>query len=208
MTPADGPVVRRRTVLRGMAGAAAIAIAAPLLDAPLARAFDDPGADGVAAAADPADSDPAASYEPAVWMRIPRIGVDSATVDVGVINGYYDVPWFDVGHHADSVHPGEPGNSVFNGHVLTIGAGRVFYRLHELEPGDAVFVYTAAYRTGWAVVSALAFADGDDSFLMTTSNDPQLTLYTCTGAFNPLERSYAQRLVVMAELVEVIPRPS
>jgi hypothetical protein len=88
MTPADGSVVRRRTVLRGMAGAAAIVIAAPLLDAPLVRAFDDPGADGVAAAADPAESDPAASYEPAVWMRIPRISVDSATVDVGVIDGY------------------------------------------------------------------------------------------------------------------------
>lgn len=163
----------------------AVALGGSLLRPPLVRAAD--------------------GYGPAAWMRIPRIGVDSASVDVGVTNGYYDVPWFDVGHHADSADPGGPGNSIFNGHVLTIDAGRVFYDLKELTPGDAVFVYTAAYRTGWAVVSTFAVPDGDDTFLAQTSA-PLLTLYTCTGTFSPLESSYDERLVVVGELVEVVPR--
>jgi LPXTG-site transpeptidase (sortase) family protein len=168
---------------------------------------------GLASADDTSDEDAPdlstpdqlASYGPSAWMRIPRIELDSATVDVDVIDGYYAVPWFDVGHHADSANPGESGNSIFNGHVLTINAGRVFYRLKELEPGDAVFVYTPDYRTGWAVASTFAVADGNDAFL-TQTDVPQLTLYTCTGAFNPLERSYAERLVVVSELIEVVPR--
>jgi LPXTG-site transpeptidase (sortase) family protein len=133
------------------------------------------------------------------------IGVDGATLDVDVTDGYYDVPCFDVGHHADSANPGDPGNSIFNGHVLTIDAGRVFYRLNQLAPGDAVFVYTAAYRTGWAVVSAFAVLDGDNTFLEQTS-DPQLTLYTCTGTFDPIERTFAERFVVVGGLQEIVPR--
>ena len=50
-----------------------------------------------------------------------------------------------------------------------------------------------------------AVADGNDAFL-TQTDVPQLTLYTCTGAFNPLERSYSERLVVVGELIEVLPR--
>ena len=179
---------RRRALLAGLLGVGASVLGGSLWRPSLARADDD-----------------AAAYEAAVWMRIPRIGVDSTTVDVGVTDGYYDVPWFDVGHHADSANPGEPGNSIFNGHVLTIGAGRVFYRLTELTPGDAIFVYTANYRTSWAVSATDAVADTDDTFLVQT-DQPQVTLYTCTGRFNFLERSYAERLVVVGELVDVVER--
>jgi sortase (surface protein transpeptidase) len=138
-------------------------------------------------------------------MRIPRIGLDSATIGVGVSDGYYDVPWFSVGHHVDSVNPGEPGNSIFNGHVLTIGAGRVFHDLNQLTPGDALFIYTATYRTGWAVVATYAVPDGDNSFLDQTV-EPQVSLYTCTGTFDVVERSYAERLVVIAQLQEIVER--
>jgi LPXTG-site transpeptidase (sortase) family protein len=197
------PFLRRRALLAGLMGMGAITLGDPLLRPPRAQAADDSEDAGSTAAPD--SSDQVASYGPPVWMRIPRIHVDSATVDVGVTDGYYDVPWFDIGHHADSANPGQPGNSIFNGHVLTIDAGRVFYRLNELAPGDAVFVYTAAYRSGWEVVAVFAVPDGDNRFLEPTS-DPQLTLYTCTGAFNPIERMFAERLVVVGELQELVPR--
>lgn len=140
------------------------------------------------------------AFGPAVWMRIPSIEVDSHISDVGVAGGYYEVPWFDIGHHGDSVNPGDLGNSIFNGHVVTVNAGEVFRRLHELRPGDAVYAYTPGYRLDWVVTDVFSVAQDDNSFLDDTEA-PRLTLYTCTGQFNPVERSYAERLVALGQLV-------
>jgi LPXTG-site transpeptidase (sortase) family protein len=150
---------------------------------------------------DQPDSRPVAdaSFGPAVWMRIPRVGIDSHVSDVGIVDGYYDVPWFDVGHHVDSHNPGESGNCIFNGHVVTINAGDVFRHLDELRPGDAVYVYTPTYRLDWAVTDTFSVPQEDNAFLGDTY-DRRITLYTCTGFFNPLERNYDQRLVVVCEL--------
>jgi LPXTG-site transpeptidase (sortase) family protein len=189
MTPAAGSSAGRRRLLAGFVGLAASGLLAPRL----------------ARASSVEDPPPPEMDGPPDWIRVPRIDLNSATVDVGVVDGYYDVPWFDVGHHADSANPGQPGNSIFNGHVLTMNAGRVFYRLNALAPGDAVFVYTPAYRTGWSVTSTFAVTDDDSSFLEQT-DQPRVTLYTCTGQFNFLERSYAERLVVVCQLEEVVPR--
>jgi LPXTG-site transpeptidase (sortase) family protein len=145
------------------------------------------------------------TFGPAVWMRIPRIGVDSHVSDVGIVNGFYDVPWFDIGHHNDSANPGEFGNSIFNGHVVTINAGDVFRRLHELTPGDAVYAYTPDYRLDWVVTDLFSVGQDDNSFLDPTEV-PRLTLYTCTGDFNAIERNYAERLVAVAQLVTLGPR--
>ena len=154
-------------------------------------------------ASDPAD--PGADFGQAEWMRIPRVGVDAHVSDIGISDGYYDVPWFDVGHHVDSHPPGEPGNSIFNGHVATLNAGEVFRRLNELTSGDAAYVYTAQYRLDWAVQDVFSVAAEDNSFLLDTA-EPRLTLYTCTGRFNPIERSFAERLVVVAQLVDAVSR--
>jgi len=148
-------------------------------------------------------SDP--GFGAAEWMRIPSIGVDSQVTDVGIVDGFYDVPWFDVGHHADSHNPGDLGNCIFNGHVATINAGEVFRRLDELQRGDAVYVYTPAYRLDWVVTDTFPVDQDDNSFLDDTTQ-PRVTLYTCTGQFNPIERSYAERLVVTAQLVQTGPR--
>jgi LPXTG-site transpeptidase (sortase) family protein len=145
------------------------------------------------------------TYGPAQWIRIPRIAVDSRISEVGITDGFYDVPWFDVGHHVDSHNPGETGNSIFNGHVVTVNAGEVFRHLDQLTAGDAVYVYTPAYRLDWVVDEAFSVAEDDSSFLA-DSDEPRVTLYTCTGRFNPIERSYAERLVVVGELVNVAPR--
>jgi LPXTG-site transpeptidase (sortase) family protein len=154
---------------------------------------------------DAAAQDVVDDFGPAVWMRIPIIDVDAHVSDVGVTDGFYDVPWFDVGHHADSHNPGESGNSIFNGHVVTINAGEVFRRLHELQPGDAVYAYTPDYRLDWVVTETFSVSQDDNSFLDDTE-EPRITLYTCTGQFNPIERSYAERLVMIGELVNTAPR--
>jgi LPXTG-site transpeptidase (sortase) family protein len=179
---------RRRFLQSALAG---VALAASLPVAAVAQSRDASGQQS--------------SFGAAEWMRIPTIGVDSHIADVGVVDGFYDVPWFDVGHHADSADPGDLGNCVFNGHVVTINAGEVFRHLDELQPGDAVYVYTAAYRLDWVVVDTSSVDQDDNSFLDDTA-EPRVTLYTCTGQFNPIERNYAQRLVVTAQLVQTGPR--
>jgi LPXTG-site transpeptidase (sortase) family protein len=153
----------------------------------------------------PAANPGAYAFGPADWMRIPSIAVDSHITDVGIVDGYYDVPWFDIGHHADSHNPGDVGNSVFNGHVVTINAGEVFRHLDQVQQGDAIYVYTPAYRLDWVATDMFSVDQNDASFLDDTPA-PRITLYTCTGEFNPIERSYAQRLVVTAQLVNVGPR--
>ena len=143
--------------------------------------------------------------ERAVWMTIPRIGVDAPVMEMGLQGGEYQVPSFDVGHHADSANPGQPGNSIYNGHLQTINAGHVFARLHELRPGDVVYVYTASYRFDWVVEASHTVRNSDRGFLQPTA-EPRLTLYTCAGTFNLRTRDYTHRRVVVGRLAQVAAR--
>jgi LPXTG-site transpeptidase (sortase) family protein len=150
---------------------------------------------------------PVPGYGRPVAMQIPRIGLKRNVMALGVRGGEYEVPAWDVGFHADSAEPGRPGNSVFNGHLETIDAGRVFARLKELREGDAVYVYTATHRLSWVVREAITVPNTDHEFIQPT-DDVRITLYTCAGTYNPLARDYTHRQVVVARLVEVEARGS
>ena len=141
------------------------------------------------------------SYGPAVWVTIPRIKVDERVMEVGVANGEYVAPAWDIGHQEDSVNPGEPGNSVFNGHLTTINAGHVFARLHELRPGDVIYVFTKTHRLTWTVEQVFSTSNDDNSFIQPT-DDTRITLYTCDGHLIPLEHDYSARFVVVGRLDE------
>ena len=176
--------------------------------APIADEAPADGAEPEPAAAAPAAAAPAqlAGYGRAVWISIPRIGVDSPVVEVGVLaDGEFQAPAFSVGHHVGSSNPGEPGNSVFAGHLTSINAGRVFARLHELRPGDAVFLYSQGYRLDWVVSGVRTVPNTDSSFIL-PAGDTRITLYTCAGQYLPLSRDYSQRLVVTGRLVRAMPR--
>lgn len=148
-----------------------------------------------------------ASYGPATWIAIPKLGVAIGVMRVGVRGGEYVVPSWEVGHHADSANPGERGNAVMNGHLETINAGRVFARLKDLRPGDAVYTYTATHRLTWAVRETATVPNTEHGFVQPT-DDRRLTLYTCAGTFNARAQDYTHRLVVVAELAEVSDRPN
>jgi LPXTG-site transpeptidase (sortase) family protein len=158
--------------------------------------------------AEDADSDELLAVPPgygrALRMEIPRIRVNSRILDVSAQWGEYEVPGWDVGHHADSVSAGAPGNSVFNGHLETINAGRVFARLKELRAGDAVYVFTETHRLAWVVKDVRTVPDTDFSFIQPT-DDTRITLYTCAGRYNPLTGGYTHWLVLVGELVDVAP---
>jgi LPXTG-site transpeptidase (sortase) family protein len=145
------------------------------------------------------------TYGRPTWLSIPRIRVDSRVSPVRMVGGEYQVPAWDVGYHADSAEPGELGNSVFNGHLTTINAGRVFARLRELRPNDAVYVYTATHRLDWVVTEVRTVPNTDDSFVDPTE-DIRITLYTCAGQWDPRVQDYTHRQVVVAKLVSAAPR--
>jgi LPXTG-site transpeptidase (sortase) family protein len=151
--------------------------------------------------AEEATPEEAVSYGAAVWVTIPRIKVDERVMEVGVENGEYIAPAWDVGHQEDSVNPGEPGNSVFNGHLTTINAGHVFARLRELKPGDVIYVFTKTHRLTWTVEQVYTTDNDDNSFIAPT-DDTRITLYTCDGHLLPLEHDYSNRFVVVGRLEE------
>jgi LPXTG-site transpeptidase (sortase) family protein len=161
-----------------------------------------PGRGAVAQA--PASAQPADPRRRPLWITIPRIGVDTSITQVVVEDGAYQVPAFDVGHHADSANPGEVGNSVFNGHLTTIDAGSVFAQLHRVAAGDTVQVRTPIDRTEWVVEEIRVVPASDGSFIQPVANR-RLTLYTCTGTYDPRTRDYSHRLVVVAQLAQVVP---
>lgn len=139
------------------------------------------------------------------WMVIPSIGLNARVREVGISNGTYEIPWFDVGWQNDSQPIGVPGNTVFNGHVDTIDAGRVFLRLKDLAPGDAIYVYTPEYRSAWVVESSEAVPNTDWSFIYPT-DDLRITLYTCEGTWSWATRQYSHYRVVVARLHEYVAR--
>jgi LPXTG-site transpeptidase (sortase) family protein len=176
--------------------------------ASVARPTEDEASDPAAGVED-ADAElaPAPTLDPGspIWMRIPRIGVNTSVMEVGPMNGFYEVPAWDIGHHQDSAPPGLPGNSVFTGHVETIDAGRVFARLSLLEAGDRITVLTASQQTDWEVIDKVAVPIIEHGYIY-SAGDTRITLYTCTGTFDPRTRDYSHRLVITGRLLQTNPR--
>lgn len=89
-----------------------------------------------------------APYIPPTRLVIPKIGLDSKIVEVGittaVINGVRQATWqvadYAVGHHQGTGVPGRPGNIVLSGHVDI--KGEVFRDLDKLSIGDTFSLYS------------------------------------------------------------------
>jgi LPXTG-site transpeptidase (sortase) family protein len=153
---------------------------------------------------EPVPQRPATFGKPS-WMRIPRINVNSGVVASVVSGGVYTVPSWRIGHHYNSANPGDFGNSVYTAHVESIDGGRIFGRLRELKPGDAIYTYTDAYRLDWVVQEIRTVPNTDGRFIAPTQ-DMRITVYTCTGTWNPRTQDYSHRLVVTGYLANWGPR--
>ncbi len=102
----------------------------------------------------------------------------------------------------DTSWPGLGGNTGLAGHIdLADGSEGPFWRLHELAPGDEVIIYTEAKKYTYKVREQVVVEDYDLSVIEQTEQ-PQITLITCTGWDNEL-RAYLKRLVVFSDLVSV-----
>jgi hypothetical protein len=143
-----------------------------------------------------------------VAMRIPKIGAQSSLVQLGLNpDGSVQVPPvsdpMQAGWYAGGAAPGEVGPAVLLGHVDGGQRAGIFFRLHELAPGDDVFVtrkdgvvlhFTVTARTE---VPKDAFPT-EAVYGRTTA--PELRLITCGGSFDRAAHSYVDNIVVYATL--------
>jgi len=149
-----------------------------------------------------AESDPVA-------VSIPRIGVQSALVNLGLdADGAMEVPgdparagWFSRGPA-----PGALGPAVIAGHVSWNGTPGVFYRLGKLRRGDRVVVSREDGTSAVFVVEKLSRYDKTRFPVRTVYgaiDHAGLRLITCGGRYDASRHRYPDNVVVFARLDSV-----
>lgn len=146
--------------------------------------------------------DETAAIEEPLLLVIPRIRVVSKVEPVGLLeNGHMDTPraWDNVAWFAPGTRPGNPGSAVMAGHLDSTTGPAVFWKLRQLEPGDAVIVLDAQARILIFRVEKLRAYDEEAApidILFGPSASPRLNLLTCAGSWDHAKRGYDKRLAV------------
>lgn len=191
--------------------ASALAVAALLLMAAAASEAVQP----TSAAAIPVPDPPSTEGR----VRIPMLGIDAPLTVRQVAPdgtmpmplGPADVSWYDF-----SIHPGlggvpvASGNTILSGHVDYVanvpytgvrysGPG-VFADLGRLRSGASIEVVRGPVTASYRVVSVEVLPAEQADWLREFAATPveTLTLFTCTGEFNPRTFDYSDRVVVKA----------
>lgn len=144
-----------------------------------------------------------------VLLSIPKIGVRSALIDLGLDSkGAMEVPRdpADPGWFSRGAAPGALGPAVVAGHVTWNGEPGVFYRLGKLRPGDPVEITREDGRTATFVVSRLARYSKERFPTRTVYgaiDHAGLRLITCGGSYDSSRSRYPDNVVVYARLESV-----
>jgi sortase (surface protein transpeptidase) len=151
---------------------------------------------------------PAPVAEP-VSVAIPAIGVDNDLLRLGLNDdGTVAVPPLEQNDHAGWYErgpaPGAIGPALILGHVDSAQWGPgVFFDLGALTAGDEVDVTRADGSVAVFVVDRVEKHPKDDFPTIEVygnTEDPQLRLITCGGAFDSSVRSYEDNIIVFATL--------
>lgn len=139
-------------------------------------------------------------------MTIPGINLSAGIVPVGLqSDGSLAAPGdFSVaGWYTGGVAPGEPGPAVIVGHVDSHLGPAVFFRLHELVPGQSVVIETVNDATLTFIVERIEQHSRDrfpTAEVYGATNQRALRLITCGGEFDRSVGSYRDNIVVFARL--------
>jgi Sortase domain len=141
-----------------------------------------------------------------VRLQIGAIGVDSALMHLGLrADGSMAVPprAFPAGWYDGGPTPGELGPAIIAGHIDMKGPG-VFYKLHDVKPGDQITVTRAdGSKPVFRVTRVTQFPK--DRFPTTqvygNIDHAGLRLITCGGSYNSRTGHYEDNLVAFADLV-------
>ncbi|HEY5268584.1 MAG TPA: class F sortase [Candidatus Saccharimonadales bacterium] len=149
-------------------------------------------------------------YGVPVRLVIPSINLNADLESVGVTaSGAMDVPigrenaaWFNLGPR-----PGQIGDAVIDGHYgfWVGGAPAVFNNLNKLSSGDIIYVeenngITVAFRvSGSAIYSP---TQDDTNLFVSTDDQSHLNIITCQGIWNPNNKTYSDRLVILSNRLD------
>jgi hypothetical protein len=143
-----------------------------------------------------------------VHLSVPAIGVDTALVQLGQNpDGTVQVPPLGTdspaGWYQKSPTPGELGPSVILGHVDAVAGPSVFYNLGKVRAGDQISVTRANNSVAVFTVDRVAEypkAAFPQFAVYGNTDNAQLRLITCGGAFNHATGHYVNNIVVFASL--------
>lgn len=152
---------------------------------------------------------PALPFSKPTALSVPKLGITAAVEYVGMdAKGNMDVPksdenvaWFQPGFL-----PGVKGNAVLAGHYdKKDGGPAIFYNLNKLEKGDEIIITDVKEKELTFVVTDKNNYPVNNFPIPTVfgpSGKKYLNLVTCGGVWDPVQKIYADRLVVRTELVE------
>ena len=135
----------------------------------------------------PAGSPPTRLVIPSIGVDIPILSVGSKTIRDGT---KVRVVWDDLPNggafHETSAYPGNPGNTVINGHRDTKGA--VFRHLDDVKPGDEILLYVGDEPYSYVATETIVVPETFASAKQRAENlkyigylpEERLTLVTCT----------------------------
>lgn len=141
-------------------------------------------------------------------VRIPKINAQSSLISTAINpDGSLEVPkaekpmqaaWYRM-----SPVPGDKGPAIILGHVDGNKQPGIFYKLHELAPGDEVFVKRSDGKEVKFVVTTKEQKPKNEfptEAVYGDSPDPVLRLITCGGAFDKAAHSYQDNVIISAKL--------
>ncbi len=142
-----------------------------------------------------------------------RFQIDLIDVDAEVEHveqddqGRMDVPkeWENVAWYELGPRPGEQGNAVIAGHYDSFSGPAVFFELRELELGDLVRVITEddeELEFEVVEIELVHIDDADSRKIFGDTEEYNLNLVTCEGAWDLDTDMYDHRLIVYTTLVE------
>ena len=140
---------------------------------------------------------------PVTRVVIPAIDLDTEVVEAPLVDKGGErtwlVPAFKAGQAQDTAGAGQRGNAVLMGHVSSIHSGDVFRNLDRVHVGDAVEVFSAERRFAYRVYETRSVPPTDLAMIAPTA-DAVVSLFTCTGTWDPLAWDFTERLFVRAKL--------
>ncbi|WP_370932423.1 class F sortase [Amycolatopsis sp. cg13] len=143
-----------------------------------------------------------------IAVHLPKLAADSSLIRLGLdANQRMQTPSvttpMQAGWYEPGPAPGQTGPAVIVGHVDGASQPGIFYRLHELAPGDRVTVERADGSVLTFVVRRTIHASKDrfpTKEVYGRTAGPELRLITCGGSFDRAVRSYRDNIIVFAQL--------
>ncbi|MDO8564973.1 MAG: class F sortase [bacterium] len=144
-----------------------------------------------------------------VRLKIPALSINARVEDVGIAkSGAIASPgsFSTVGWYKYGAKPGEKGSVIMDGHVDNgLAKVGVFKRLENIKEGDRIFVETADGKTFEYVVERMVtypYKSVPMANIVNQKSQAELVLITCAGEFMKDLKTYTERLIVHAVLVE------